>query len=121
MFRLIKENLSLADLLLIAALLLLAVLSGAQAWKQQSQKRVFVYQGNLLIGDYPLTEDRTIRVDAHNTVRIQDGKVSMLEADCPDKRCVRQGASDMLPIICLPNKVVVEIKKNERERVHIVR
>ncbi|HRY84255.1 MAG TPA: NusG domain II-containing protein [Candidatus Cloacimonadota bacterium] len=34
----------------------------------------------------------------------------MSYADCPDKRCVKQGASDMFPIICLPNHVVVEIK-----------
>ena len=42
----------------------------------------------------------------------------MIEADCPDQLCVHQKAisKDRETIVCLPNKVVVEVKsKTESE------
>jgi hypothetical protein len=71
-------------------------------------------------------EYRTIKLTGHtgsedilvktelgmNLIQVVDGKVMMFEADCPDQVCVYQGAAskpgDM--IVCLPHKVVVEIK-----------
>ena len=46
-----------------------------------------------------------------NVVRISGGEVQMLQASCPDGLCIRQGKIRVAPqsIICLPNKVVVEI------------
>ncbi len=46
-----------------------------------------------------------------NTICIESDGVSMTEADCPDKLCVRQGKIKSGAIICLPNKVSVEFKK----------
>lgn len=47
----------------------------------------------------------------YNTVVINNGMVSITEADCPDKLCVQKGeishAGDIL--VCLPNKLVIEI------------
>ena len=59
---------------------------------------------------------------SHNTIRItvdgkefgtyslKDGKVTMIEATCPDHYCIKQNAVDEHggSIICLPNKVVIE-------------
>ncbi|MDZ4182595.1 MAG: NusG domain II-containing protein, partial [Candidatus Cloacimonadaceae bacterium] len=72
--------------------------------------RVFIYKDNVLWGDYPLSENRTLRIDEHNAIRIQDHKYSMQEADCPDRRCVKQGMTSRLPIICLPNRVSIEVR-----------
>ena len=46
-----------------------------------------------------------------NTVRAEKGRICMISADCPDKICVNQGWIDngVIPIVCLPNKVTVEI------------
>ena len=43
---------------------------------------------------------------------IKDGKVTMIEATCPDHYCMKQKAVDEHggSIICLPNKVVIEGK-----------
>lgn len=48
-----------------------------------------------------------------NTLVIQDGKADMISADCPDKLCVDQHAisSNGETIVCLPNKVVVEVEE----------
>ena len=48
-------------------------------------------------------------VSGRNIVEIDVGRVRMLEADCPDGYCVRQGwiTGGFVPIVCLPNRVVV--------------
>jgi hypothetical protein len=61
-----------------------------------------------------------ITIDQHNTIEIRDQKVRMLSADCPDKRCVKMGFVQNVPIICLPNQVMVEIKSGEHERKFIL-
>ena len=50
-----------------------------------------------------------------NTLVIENGKADMISADCPDKLCVKQHAisSNGETIVCLPNKVVVEIEDGE--------
>ena len=60
--------------------------------------------------------ETTIEVNGYqggvNKVVINDGKVSMTEADCPDELCVKTGKISRVgeTIVCLPNRVVVEIK-----------
>ena len=51
-----------------------------------------------------------------NTLVIENGKADMISADCPDKLCVNQHAisSNGETIVCLPNKVVVEVEDGER-------
>ncbi len=48
----------------------------------------------------------------HNTVRVENGKIAVTEADCPDKICVRRGfiENGVLPIVCLPHKLSVVIE-----------
>ena len=44
-----------------------------------------------------------------NVIEIDHRRIRMLESDCPDGYCVRQGwvSSGLVPIICLPNRVVI--------------
>ena len=63
----------------------------------------------------PLDEDIEFPVATkagENIVVISGGKVSVTEADCPDKLCVKQGKIDRQgeTIVCLPHKLVVEIE-----------
>lgn len=50
----------------------------------------------------------------HNTIRVENGKIGVIDADCPDKICVRQGFIDngALPIVCLPHRLSVVITDN---------
>ena len=50
-----------------------------------------------------------------NTLCIDEGSVWLKEADCPDRICVQTGKIRYAgqSIICLPHKVVVEIKEAE--------
>lgn len=113
-------KLSVADMTLVLLLLVLSILSGIQYWKRNKNERVLVYKDNVQIGDYDLNTDRIIAIDEHNSITIQNGRVAMLRADCPDKRCVKQGFSHNLPIICLPNHLVIEIKENDKNNKFIL-
>lgn len=48
-------------------------------------------------------------------VEISGGKVHMVDSACPDKLCVRSGwiSRPKESIVCLPNRVVIEIKSVE--------
>lgn len=67
-----------------------------------------------LVGEYPLDVDKEIVLDddgQYNKVIIKDGKAFMKEANCRDQICVhmREISIDGETIICLPNRVFVEV------------
>ena len=47
-----------------------------------------------------------------NDVRAENGRIRITSASCPDKICVHQGwiENGVVPIVCLPNKVTIEIR-----------
>lgn len=49
-----------------------------------------------------------------NVIKFGDGEVKIIEASCPDQLCVKQGKIGQVGqlIVCLPNRLVVEIKAN---------
>ncbi len=49
--------------------------------------------------------------NGENTIEVKDGKVSVTNADCPDKICANHRAISKTgeTIVCLPHKLVVEI------------
>ena len=67
--------------------------------------------------DLRTAADRTFDIEFRgsvNTVEIKDGRIRVKEADCPDKVCVKTGwlSSSAIPIVCLPNHLVIEFKEN---------
>lgn len=71
-------------------------------------------------GSYSLLEDRniTVKQEGHiNKVTIKDGVVSMTFSDCKGQDCVKQHSISETgeTIICLPNKIVLEITGGENK------
>ena len=69
-------------------------------------------------GTYPLSADDTILIerDGHtNRIRIESGEVFMAESSCKNQICVNEGHIHTVgqTIICLPNRVVAEIKSQD--------
>ena len=86
---------------------------------QEPAKYACIYEDGELIHKINLsnvTKPYTIIIGG-NTVLVEKGQISMLEADCPDKVCVKQGAiSDgARPIICLPNNVLIKLTDDEND------
>ncbi len=51
-----------------------------------------------------------------NVIRVEYGKISVIDADCPDKVCIHTGAisDSAAPICCLPHKLVIRIEKEKK-------
>lgn len=67
-------------------------------------------------GVYRLAEDQRIEMNGGtNILLIENGEARMIEANCPDKLCVKQKAisKNNENIICLPNKIVVEVDSSK--------
>ncbi len=105
------------DIILIGTILVIALVSFLvlNLRSNHTGNTVIVSVSGEIYGKYPLNENRIIDVNenkGHNRIVINDGKVYMEEADCPDKYCVSQGKISKTgeTIVCLPHKLSVEIK-----------
>lgn len=105
-------------LVIIAVNVLILAYGGFNA-ADKGQKIAYVYSDNRLVGEYTLTDDYEtefkVEVDSgFNTIHIEDGKIWIHEATCPDKICLHQGkiSNDGEIIVCLPNRLMVQIKDN---------
>lgn len=49
-----------------------------------------------------------------NILKIEQGRICVSDADCPDQVCVETGwlENGSVPIVCLPHKLVIKIEKN---------
>ena len=66
----------------------------------------------VVVASYPLSEDGVFVLNGGtNTIEINDGRVRVVESDCPNQQCVRQLWIDRRnqSIVCLPNRVVITI------------
>lgn len=110
------------DLILIG-LVLAAAAAGflfMYSSKKDGEKAVVTVNGKE-VWSGSLSEDAVYTVKSKNgtnVVRIQHKKVSVTKADCRDQICRRHKAIDKTgeTIVCLPHKVVVEIKDGTKEK-----
>lgn len=106
------------DMILIALILLIG-LSVLFAYNLTKTDGNFarVYVDNDIVGEYPLDKDAEYSIgDGKNVLCIEDGACYMKYAECPDKWCIKQGKCNMVGqrIVCLPNRVMIEICEVEK-------
>jgi len=103
------------DLILATAALLLAAISFlVPRLFLKPGLTVSVQRNGVEIARYSLTEDGQYPLaagDKTNLLVIKDGKASVAEASCPDGICVHHAPISKAreTIICLPNRLVIEI------------
>lgn len=68
------------------------------------------------------TKQRYIDITAEdgtllNRISVEPGRIRVEHANCPDQVCVNQGwiQDSALPIVCLPNKLIIEITGGEED------
>ncbi len=103
------------DVIFISVILLLAALGALALFIFRSEgEYVTVTVDGQLFGEYSLKEDRKVEIkqgESYNILVIKDGYASIETASCPDGICsshrpIKHGGES---IICLPNKVVIEV------------
>ena len=109
-----------ADVAVIAAIGIVATLFWAiPHLNGDLSETVIINQDGKIYGEYPLYNDAVIPVyyepGGYNLILVSEGEVSVTDADCPDKLCVKQRAvsKNGESIICLPHKLVVQISSKE--------
>ena len=113
------------DIILLLLLLVLAGVGSLLLQLRPAADQVVIRQDGKIIGSYLLTQDREIVIDnawGQNKIQIKAGRVSVIEADCPDQICVRhrQISRDQETIVCLPHRLVVEVIRAKEKGVDMI-
>lgn len=114
------------DMLIIGGALLLCAVAYLLFGALKGGDSVKIYVGDELYKEISLREDQTVIIeqqDCKNVICIENGGVFMQESTCRNQDCIEQGTvtpenagSRALGswIICLPNKVSVELAPEEQ-------
>ncbi len=69
--------------------------------------------------DLDASPDQTFTVESEsgsNTVTVENHRIRVSEADCPDQTCVKTGfLGGGRPIVCLPHRLVIEYAEGSEE------
>ncbi|MBR3498476.1 MAG: NusG domain II-containing protein [Selenomonadaceae bacterium] len=100
------------DLILVAVLIIFSLVPPMNF---DSKKKIAVVKvGGEIVRELDLSEKKIFTVEASggkNILEVKGGAVRVVEADCPDKICVRRGAIKNLgeTIACVPHKILIEV------------
>ena len=112
------------DWILVAVILVLAGIGFLifTSFGRQTAGIVKVTVDGEVFGTYSLKKEQEVEINDTNRLIIEDGQVDMVEADCPDQICVdhKTISKKKETIVCLPNKVVVEIVGGESAEIDAV-
>lgn len=102
---------------LLIALLMLVALSPLMIDSGSEKNFALIKVDGVLVRKLDLSAEARLELEAgggKNIVEIKNGAVSVAEADCPDKICVRRGAIKHVgeAIACVPHKVLIEIAED---------
>jgi len=122
-----RVNMKKNDIFLLSGIILLIGIAFflMQFFKSEGSRVLITIDG---IEDkvFDLSEDAIYKIqheDGHwNTLEIKDGNVSMIDASCPDKLCVKHRSIhyNNETITCLPNKVVLKIIGGEESELDAI-
>ena len=98
----------LAGFLLLLSIFLLVIFF---VFQHKGNQTIIWYNGKEF-GEFSLAADRIIAVDKKISIQIKNNKVRVIENTCPNKICIAQGeiSREGAVIVCIPNKLLVEIK-----------
>lgn len=106
-----------ALLAVLAAVIVCFTLFG----ENNGKKTAYVYSGGVLIHRINLDNtEKELRIETesgYNIISVADGKIGVIEADCPDKTCIKTGFTDssFIPVICMPNRLEIVVKSEATE------
>ncbi|MBQ5760502.1 MAG: NusG domain II-containing protein [Clostridia bacterium] len=102
-------------LMLLGGLLLISAVVGWMFAGKDGKTAVVTLDG-IVLAEIDLSRVETSYTieaegNCHNTIEFDRGRVRVSHADCPDQVCVDTGwiEDGTVPIVCLPNRLVIEI------------
>lgn len=119
----IKKNLKWACVFLLLIIISLLVLLIHERLGETAKTAQIIQDGQVIQTidlqniKEPYEFEITAKNGGYNTIRVENGKIGIIHASCPDKICVKQGliTNGTLPIVCLPNKLSVVVVNGNDE------
>lgn len=102
--------LSKADLTLIFILIFFALFIFFFQINQKATTYVNVLINDKLEFRKNLNKDEIFKIKKGVIAQIKAGKIAIIENDCKNQICVKQGFSNSVPIVCLPNKILLSLE-----------
>ena len=98
-------------ILLLGLVLVVCVALSIFFFLPQQADRAEVYSDGVLLYTLDLHIDTQVTVErgeGTNTITVQNGKIAVTSANCPDHYCMKRGFCDGgADIVCLPNRLVI--------------
>ena len=93
--------------------------------KKIDKPMAVIYKNNEIIKKIDLSsniESYTFNIEdenGYNVVHVDNNGISIIEASCKDKVCIKAGHihNSLMPITCLPNKLMIKIENAKKEEV----
>lgn len=100
-------------MIVYALIVLFILLIYVVGFTREPGEIVRISENNSLIAVLNLNDDGAEVILDGNVIKIKENSVYMEHANCPDEKCKKQGAISRVgdSIICLPNRVIVEVCK----------
>ena len=98
-------------ILLLGLVLVVCVALSIFFFLPQQADRAEVYSDGVLLYTLALHTDTQVTVErgeGTNTITVQNGKIAVTNANCPDHYCMKRGfCNGGVDIVCLPNRLVI--------------
>jgi len=113
----LKKIITKADLILTGCLFLTAVLIFILIADPNNNAEVYIYKHNELLNKFKLTDQRQIiEIEPGIELEIKDKKIRLIKSTCQNQNCVKQGWTSSLPIVCVPNELIIVIKSSRKSK-----
>ena len=96
-----------ADIFLISFLMLVAVSIFVKQTLGEKPSFAYIFSNNKLFAKVSLVKEDTILLPSGNVAQILDGKIAIVKSETPKQIAVKQGFSNRLPIVNLPDRIVI--------------
>ena len=107
-------------IIILAAVLLLSLITAFALRQTPANIAHITLDGEVIevINLSAVSEPYAINVECEagtNVISVENGRICISEADCPDGACLRQGwiSGGATPIVCLPHKLIIELVRSE--------
>lgn len=118
-----KNNIKWIAVFAVLCIVCLAVLFYMKQTTAEHKTAEIIQNGRLIkvidLSDIEKSYEFTVEneMGGFNRIRVEDGKIAVIDASCPDKICVKQGFifNGTIPVVCLPNKLTISVSGESGE------
>lgn len=111
--KLLQNILTTADKLLIIFAIIVSIVIFILISRNDEKNMLEISYQDKIYGEYNISKPQKIIINPNLIVEIKDDKYRILKSDCKNQICVKQGWNNRFPIICVPNKLSLQLKSED--------